>query len=372
MKITFLLPTPGDTPIGGVKVVYEHANGLAAAGHKVCVVHTMTGKTRAKGFLSASKTYLGRLIGLKGGYGAKRWMDVHENVRSSWVPALIPSLIPKGDIVIATASSTAEAALRLNDSYGKKYYFVQEYEYFMTAEPTEQARIAATYKAPFRNLVISPACRDMVISSGGAVHAEVPNGLDMDLYRLLRPIDDPERTLIGFPSRPESFKRTEDAIEALTQFRTRHPDSGYGFWTFGGKKPIGLPDWITFHQRPSDQELVDLYNRTSIFVVPSCYEGWGLPGSEAMCCGAALVSTDNGGVNAYAKNDMTALLSSPMKPDVLAQNIERLAGDPVLRKKIGSAGLESISKLTWAKSKEAFLGAITSVQKNDISCRSEN
>ena len=359
MKITFLLPTPGDTPIGGVKVVYEHANGLALAGHSVCVVHTMTGKTRAKGVLAASKTYLGRLLGLKGGYGAQRWMKVHPSIRSLWVPFLSPSLIPKGDIVIATASSTAEAALRLNSTHGIKYYFVQEYEYFMTAEPKEQARIAQTYRGPFRNLVISPACRDMVVASGGIVHAEVPNGLDSDLYRLLRPIDDPERTLIGFPSRPESFKRTEDAINALTQFRDKNPNSGFEFWTFGGTKPSHLPDWIRFYNRPSDQELVDLYNRTSIFVVPSCYEGWGLPGSEAMCCGAALVSTDNGGVNAYAVNECTALISSPLMPEVLAQNVERLASNPVLRRKISASGLESVSQLTWVRSKESFLKALS-------------
>lgn len=359
MKITFLLPTPGDRPIGGVKIVYMHANGLAEAGHDVCVVHTMTGLTRAKGFFSASMTYLGRLFGFKGGFGPKQWMDVHKNVRILWAPALTPWFVPKADIVIATAWTTAEATLKLPASHGQKYYFVQDYEYFMTAEPAERERMAATYRAPFRTLVISPACRDMVLESGGTVHAIVPNGLDMELYQLIRPIDDPERMLIGFPSRPEPFKRTEDAIQALTIFRTRNPDSEFKFWTFGGTKPANLPDWIEFHQRPSDQSLVDLYNRTSIFVVPSCYEGWGLPGSEAMCCGAALVSTDNGGVNAYAVDEVTALLSQPLKPEALAHNVERLANDKKLRLLISNNGYEGVSIMTWAKSREAFRAAIS-------------
>jgi len=355
MKITILLPTPGDTPIGGVKVVYEHANGLAAAGHTVSVVHTMTGKTREKGLISASQTYIGRLFGLKGGYGPKRWMDVHPNVRILWVPALVPSLIPKGDIVVATAFTTAEAALPLSDAHGRKYYFVQDYEYFMTESPDVRERMAATYRGPFRNLVISPACREMIENCGGVVHADVPNGLDMDLYRLLRPIDDPERILIGFPSRPEPFKRTGDAIEALTLFRARNPGGSYKFWTFGGSKPEELPDWIEFYMRPSDQELVDLYNRTSIFVVPSCYEGWGLPGSEAMCCGAALVSTDNGGVNAYATREITALLSPPLMPEALAENIERLFVNQELHESISNAGFMHVSELTWKASNEKLL-----------------
>lgn len=285
-------------------------------------------------------------------------MEVYKNVRILWVPTLATWFVPNADIVIATAWTTAESALKLPASHGQKYYFVQDYEYFMTAEPAVHERMAATYRAPFRNLVISPACRDMVVESGGTVHAIVPNGLDMELYQLFRPIDDPERMLIGFPSRSEPFKRTEDAIEALTLFRSRNPDSEFKFWTFGGTKPAGLPDWIEFHQRPSDQSLVDLYNRTSIFVVPSCYEGWGLPGSEAMCCGAALVSTDNGGVNAYATDKVTALLSAPLMPELLAENIEKLVQDKNLRVSISQCGFEAVTKMTWTKSNEAFNNAI--------------
>ena len=35
-------------------------------------------------------------------------------------------------------------------------------------------------------------------------------------------------------------------------------------------------------------------------MLTSYYEGWGLPGTEAMACGCALVSTRNGGVDSYA------------------------------------------------------------------------
>src|SRR5437899_1642647 len=39
MKITFLAPNYCWRPSGGIRVIYEHANQLAARGHEVSVVH---------------------------------------------------------------------------------------------------------------------------------------------------------------------------------------------------------------------------------------------------------------------------------------------------------------------------------------------
>ena len=38
MRITFVLPNPIRIPMGGAKVAYQHASGLAARGHEVRVV----------------------------------------------------------------------------------------------------------------------------------------------------------------------------------------------------------------------------------------------------------------------------------------------------------------------------------------------
>ncbi|WP_424193372.1 glycosyltransferase family 4 protein [Ampullimonas aquatilis] len=349
MRITFLLPTPGDTPIGGVKIIYEHANRLAADGHAVTVVHTMTGQTRDRGLLFSIATFLGRRFGLRGGFSPKKWMHVNSNINCIWAPTLSKHFIPTGDVIVATAWTTAEAAIELPESYGIKYYFIQDYEFFMTAAAEIRERMAATYRGAFRNLVISPACRDMVIDCGGAVYAEVPNGLDLDHYKLTVPIDSPERKYIGFPARSEPFKRTDDAITALTLYKERNPNSDYKFWCFGGVQPQNLPSWIEFHLRPTDSELVELYNHTAIFIVPSQYEGWGLPGSEAMCCGAALISTDNGGVNAYAIHNRNALICQTMEPKNILYFLEKIITTPNLRINLATEAHTHLQSFTWER-----------------------
>ena len=70
-----------------------------------------------------------------------------------------------------------------------------------------------------------------------------------------------------------------------------------------------------------------------------------------MACGAALVSTDIGGVRDYALNGETALLTPIKNPRQMATNINRLLDDSNLRVKIARAGHELIvGKFKWDRS----------------------
>ena len=51
---------------------------------------------------------------------------------------------------------------------------------------------------------------------------------------------------------------------------------------------------INFIHGVSPERLVDSYSSSSIAVVPSIYEGFGLPAAEAMACSIPVISTDGG------------------------------------------------------------------------------
>jgi len=356
VRITFVLPSTGEYPSGGAKVVYEYASGLAQRGHKVIVVHlpyhSWSGNSlswHARRLIS----YAGRASGLTGTYTPRSWLSVDPKVELRFVPYLSRLLLPHADLLIATAWQTAELICRFPLSYGRKIYFIHDYEHYMAADRQVRERIGATFRVGMHNLVTSPAGAQMVTECGGEVNSSIPNGLDFRIFALHEAVVSPKRNSIGFPTRPESFKGTADALAAL-----RHVYATLGgivnVWSFGLAPSSEMPGWITFYPRPSSEELAGLYNRSKIFLVPSHYEGWGLPGAEAMACGAALVSTDNGGVRAYAHHEVNALLVPPQQPAALAAEILRLVRHPELRVRLAEAGYQSIQRFTWTQALDAF------------------
>jgi len=349
MKICFVLPGSSPTITGGVKNIYEHANRLAQRGHLVTLLHcayvTRRSGLRARGRGAAS--YLLNRAGLMH-WRPDRWFQVDPRIVMRWAPAPAACCVPDGDAIIATAWQTAEWVRDYPQAKGAKFYFAMDFERYMEAVGELRARIGATHGAGLRTMVISPAGSDMITRGGVRPPCMVPCALDFSCYGLTNAVDDASRTMIGFPARPERHKATPDAISALKLIRERtgHPGP---FWSFGGERPAGLPDWVEHHPRPSDAELAQLYNRSAIFLVPSHYEGWGLPGSEAMACGAALVSTDNGGVRAYAKHGVNALLTPIADPGALAAAACSLLADDSWRIQLAKAGSEQIRQFTWER-----------------------
>jgi glycosyltransferase involved in cell wall biosynthesis len=63
-----------------------------------------------------------------------------------------------------------------------------------------------------------------------------------------------------------------------------------------------------------------------------------MPPMEAMACGAALVTYDNGGCRDYARDGDTALVAPRRDVGALAAQLERLATDATLRARIAAAG----------------------------------
>ena len=336
-------------PTGGFKDVYEYANRLANH-HEVTVIHP---DVLLNGV--AWSEYPVRLGGwllrqAKASYGPGQWFSIDPRVRMLTVSTLHSRHIPNSDVVVATAWTTAEWVAQYPASKGRKFYLVQDYEHLMTVSDTVRQRMMATYHGPFTLIVISPVLQDLLARN----HIEstmIPIAIDDAIYHLENSICAEDRDNIGFPFRLESYKGTPDVVAALSGLVDRYNLKGK-VWTFGSVPHPTLPTWIDYHSHPSDEELSTLYNHTKVFVVGSHFEGWGLPGMEAMACGAALVSTDNGGVRAYAQHNVNALLSAPHEISLLRQNIEFLINNEGFRQIIAERGIGIIKKFTWDLSLE--------------------
>ena len=104
----------------------------------------------------------------------------------------------------------------------------------------------------------------------------------------------------------------------------------------------------------SQQELMSLYRKAALCVVPSHYESFGLVALEAMACGVAVVAAQTGGLPEVVENGTTGLLVSPGDANALAGAIGELLGDPGKRARMGDAG-RARARANYSIEKNALL-----------------
>lgn len=80
-----------------------------------------------------------------------------------------------------------------------------------------------------------------------------------------------------------------------------------------------------------------LWAKAHIAVLPSLREGLPLSLLEAAACGRPIVATDVPGCREIARPGVNALVVPPQDATALAAALERLAGDPELRRRFGAA-----------------------------------
>lgn len=360
MRIAFILPGHGTRPAGGFKVVYEYANGLVKRGHAVTVIHTpyqKTGECSPTALLRRFLVYAGRSLGMGGGYRPDGWFDVDPRVILKWVPVPSGRWITDADAVVATSWETSEWTCRYGCSKGRKFYLLQHDERVFDADYS--MRVADSWRFPMHKIVVARWLKELMYDIGQPCD-HVPNGIDFHAFNLDSPIHNRDHLRLMMLHHTAGWKGSADGLRALAIAHETFPHlkaTVYGV----GRRPADLPTWMEYHQQPCQSDLRFLYNDCAIFISPSHSEGWGLPGAEAMACGAALVSTDNGGVRDYAEHEKTALLSPPKDPEALARNVMRLIRDDALRISLAEEGHLHIQQFTWSRAVDAFESCISGV-----------
>lgn len=108
-------------------------------------------------------------------------------------------------------------------------------------------------------------------------------------------------------------------------------------------------------ERVAEDELIALYGGAQAVVMPSVYEGFGLPALEAMACGTAVVVTRIPAFVEVAGD--AALYVEPGDCGDMTAVLTRLLQDPGLRNRLVTAGLQRSAGFTWRRAATETLKA---------------
>lgn len=348
-----MLPAASGRPSGGFKVVYEYSNRLVERGHEVGVVHPWSCyPTESLGEAVRARIWAARAQ-RRGGGALAPWFELDPRVRMLAVVEPTPGAIPAADVTVATAWHTAPLVAAATAGRGGGAYYIQGYETW----DGEAERVQETWRLPLRKVVISHWLEEIAAELGEAERTtRVPLGMDLERLGVDRPPAERAPRLGAIWSSAPA-KGSGDVIAAMIEAREARPEvDAFLFGT--APRPPELPAWIEYEQLPSPRRLRELLNSCSVFIQASRSEGWGLPASEALLCGAALVTVDNGGSREFAVDGETALVVAPERVEELGERALELLGDEALRLRLAAAGTGRLRAFTWERSLAGFEAAL--------------
>jgi glycosyltransferase involved in cell wall biosynthesis len=110
---------------------------------------------------------------------------------------------------------------------------------------------------------------------------------------------------------------------------------------------LDISNHVLFFDHVADADLPLFYNAADVFVMPSLYEGFGLPALEAMASGTAVISSNSGSLPEVVGN--AALLVGPHDTEGWASNMLFLLTHDGERQRLAAAGQERASSFTWQR-----------------------
>ena len=314
-KVVFVLNATSIS--GGIRVVFELANGLSGRGFDVEVWSLEDRPT---------------------------WFDLRVPVRTYRnYDDLLLSLRNVDAIKVATWWETAQVVWLASVNHGLPVYLIQEFEtWFYPDDAVARAAVVSSYRREFISVTEASYQQGELADIG--VHATmIPNGYDESTFRELAEVERSADSVLalGRSFFQKNFAMTTRAWQSLGAQRPT-------LLLFGTEPDILQDKRAEYHTRPSDAEVNVLYNRATVFVQTSLHEGFSLPLLEAMAAGCPVITTDSHGNRDFCVDDENCVIVSQNDSAELASAISSLLADPARRERLRSGGLQTARQHTWS------------------------
>ena len=309
---------------GGSKIILEYANRLAKRGHKINIV-----------------TY----------DEYPKWFSLSENVNFIKVTngEDIINYIPESDVVVSTSWKCIRKAVKSNK--GPVAFFEQGGSHLFELDKLNDRKreiVQQRMRLPAFIYTVSQYSADKIKEIYGKDASIIYNALETSIFYSRKEEKQKEETSITIVGSEEfKFKNIGEILEVIRLLKRNYK--------------IKL-NWITQNNpkineegkdaivNPQQKVIGDVLRNTDIYICNSEYEAFGLPTLEAMTCGAAVITTDTGGMRDFVQNGINALVINHHDKDDMKEKIEMLINDKKLMHKIAENGMKTALKFNWDNS----------------------
>ena len=179
----------------------------------------------------------------------------------------------------------------------------------------------------------------------------IPNGIDINTFKPSGLTKELNFRIVTTASADIPLKGLRHLLSALPRIISKFPLTTL---TVIGKSPkksklnkiiddLELEDRIIFKSGVSEEEIVEIYHRSDLAVIPSLYEGFGFGAGEAMACGIPLISTDSGGLKQVIGD--AALKIKPGSVEEIEEGILKLFNEDELRTQLAIKGRKRMEEM---------------------------
>jgi L-malate glycosyltransferase len=328
MVLTFTWPSTVERA-GGVTALYEFANGMARRGHEVHFVH--------------GPAWPGLITSID----QLAWFRFEPSVVHHVVEELTAEALPAADVAFHPDLPGSALPVAVVQGY--------------RMVPLELER--QVFLEPGPKLCVSSWLVDLGRRFGvpAARLWHVPMGLDHERFAFRvaaadRPYD------IAMWDNPHPSKGSKLGWQVLAEAKRAVPSLRAVVFSHEALRPESVAraeamPWVDVRVGLDQEGLAaEVYDQARSFLQPSYVEGFGFTAVEAMACGAALVTTANGGARDYAYDGDTALVRPVGDLRGLVAAVARLATDEPLRARLAAAGERHVRRFDWDLGAEVLEG----------------
>jgi phosphatidyl-myo-inositol dimannoside synthase len=236
------------------------------------------------------------------------------------------------------------------------------YGVFPLENPINGFFLRRAYKKARKIFCISNFTKNQIMKRIKLDNLEViNNGVDYDKFQIIKKSESGTGTgIVLSVGALKPRKGYHISIPAVAEVKKIYPDIKY--YIVGGKptdfysdlvKKYNLEKNIKFFINISDDELIDLYHQSDVFLLPSItfndndFEGFGLVYLEAGACGKPVIGTYGCGAEDAIIDGETGFLVPQSDIKMTSGAILKLINNPSLAQEMGESGRKRARQMSW-------------------------